>query len=143
MGEFSRLHLSRIIQIYDAVCTLPMVNSSIKLLTKLCRHKFLSGNSQKPDTTLSTVPVTTSTFLPAATCPNLLRATWLGHACYFVEFPTGLRVLFDPVLEDRCSPFSWIGHKRFTPPPCDISDIPIIDCVSLTTNALFPMTADM
>ncbi|KAL7660441.1 hypothetical protein ACMYSQ_003319 [Aspergillus niger] len=103
-----------------------------ELFKSMMRHKFLSGNSQKPDTTLSTVPVRTSTFLPAATCPNLLRATWLGHACYFVEFPTGLRVLFDPVLEDRCSPFSWIGHKRFTPPPCDISDLPIIDCVVIS-----------
>ncbi|OJI88847.1 hypothetical protein ASPTUDRAFT_49756 [Aspergillus tubingensis CBS 134.48] len=103
-----------------------------EIFKSMMRHKFLSGNSQKPDTTLSTVPVTKPIFLPAATCPDLLRATWLGHACYFVEFPTGLRVLFDPVFEERCSPFSWMGHKRFTPTPCDISDIPIIDCVVIS-----------
>lgn len=142
MGEFARLHLLGNIQIYDQVRTLSLV-TAFEGLTKFCRHKFFSGNSQKPDTTLSTVPVTKPTFLPAATCPDLLRATWLGHACYFVEFPSGLRVLFDPVFEERCSPFSWMGHKRFTPTPCDISDIPIIDCVGLDTHVLFAIMPDI
>lgn len=94
------------------------------------RHKFFSGNSQRPDTTPPTVSVTKPKFLPSRTSSQALRAIWLGHACSYIEFPSGLRVLFDPVFEDRCSPFSWLGHKRFTPRPCDISDIPIIDCVS-------------
>ncbi|KAF9893122.1 T-complex protein 1 subunit gamma [Aspergillus nanangensis] len=63
-----------------------------------------------------------------------LRATWLGHACYYVEFPGGLRVLFDPVFEDRCSPFSWLGPKRYTEIPCQIKDIPIIDAVVISHN---------
>lgn len=63
-----------------------------------------------------------------------LRATWLGHACYYVEFPSGLRVLFDPVFEDRCSPLSWLGPKRYTEAPCQIKDIPIIDAVVISHN---------
>jgi N-acyl-phosphatidylethanolamine-hydrolysing phospholipase D len=63
-----------------------------------------------------------------------LRATWLGHACYYVEFPGGLRVLFDPVFENRCSPFTWLGPARYTAPPCDIADIPIIDAVIISHN---------
>jgi N-acyl-phosphatidylethanolamine-hydrolysing phospholipase D len=76
------------------------------------------------------VRVVKSSFTPSRTELQALRATWLGHACYYVEFPTGLRVLFDPVFEDRCSPFSRIGSKRYTSTPCDVSEIPIIDVVS-------------
>lgn len=61
-----------------------------------------------------------------------MRATWLGHACYYIEFPSGLRVLFDPVFEDRCSPFTWMGPKRYTETPCRLSDIPIIDVVVIS-----------
>lgn len=52
-----------------------------------------------------------------------IKATWLGHACFLVELPSrfggaqhgrGVRVLFDPVFSDRCSPSQWMGPKRFT-----------------------------
>lgn len=52
--------------------------------------------------------------------PDDIKATWLGHACFLVEFPKeagqerGIRVLFDPVFSNRCSPFSWIGPARYT-----------------------------
>jgi L-ascorbate metabolism protein UlaG (beta-lactamase superfamily) len=61
-----------------------------------------------------------------------MRATWLGHACYYVEYPSGLRVLFDPVFEDRCSPFTFLGPKRYTPRPCDIGDMPFVDAVVIS-----------
>ncbi|MCJ1360977.1 hypothetical protein MMC16_000072 [Acarospora aff. strigata] len=83
----------------------------------------LTGQSNTPDTTPPTVPVRKPTFLPSRSTPAL-RATWLGHACYFVEFPGGFRVLFDPVFSRRCSPFSWLGPKRYTEVPCQIEDIP-------------------
>jgi L-ascorbate metabolism protein UlaG (beta-lactamase superfamily) len=93
----------------------------------------LTGEGNFPDTTPPTVPVHTPEFLPSRQTPKL-RATWLGHACYYVEFPSGLRVLFDPVFEDRCSPLSWLGPKRYTEAPCKISDIPIIDAVVISHN---------
>jgi len=57
-----------------------------------------------------------------------IKATWLGHACFFVEFPSrtivdvksseghlrGIRILFDPVFSDRCSPTQYMGPKRYT-----------------------------
>ncbi|RMZ91731.1 hypothetical protein DV736_g1069, partial [Chaetothyriales sp. CBS 134916] len=94
----------------------------------------LSGKSKSPDTTPPTVPVQTPQFLSDRKSSTKLRATWLGHACYYVEFPSGLRVLFDPVFEDRCGPFSFIGPKRYTPQPCHIADIPIIDAVVISHN---------
>ncbi|KAL2008369.1 hypothetical protein VTN00DRAFT_8351 [Thermoascus crustaceus] len=96
-------------------------------------YRRLTGQANVPDTTPPTVPVQTPEFLPGRETSKL-RATWLGHACYYVEFPSGLRVLFDPVFEDRCSPLSWLGPKRYTEMPCKISDIPMIDAVVISHN---------
>ncbi|QKX60445.1 uncharacterized protein TRUGW13939_07590 [Talaromyces rugulosus] len=93
-----------------------------------------SGEANVPDTTPPTVTVQKPTFLASREKTDTVRATWLGHACYYVEFPSGLRVLFDPVFEDRCSPFSWLGPKRHTEPPCQISEIPTIDVVVISHN---------
>jgi N-acyl-phosphatidylethanolamine-hydrolysing phospholipase D len=87
----------------------------------------------KPDTTPPTVPVRTPNFLPTRDTPKL-RATWLGHACYYVEFPGGLRVLFDPVFEDCCAPINLKSLKRFTPPPCELEDLPAVDVVVISHN---------
>ncbi|KAI9716054.1 MAG: hypothetical protein M1828_000465 [Chrysothrix sp. TS-e1954] len=96
----------------------------------MIKHRW-GDKAHTPDTTPPTVTVRKPTFLPTRET-NTLRATWLGHACYYVEFPGGLRVLFDPVWEDRCSPFSFMGPKRYTPVPCQIEDLPIIDAVVIS-----------
>ncbi|KAK3075107.1 hypothetical protein LTR53_001861 [Teratosphaeriaceae sp. CCFEE 6253] len=93
----------------------------------------ITGAWKDPDTTPPTVPVMRPQFLPTRQT-NKLRATWLGHACYYVEFPGGLRVLFDPVFTDRCSPFSFMGPKRYTEMPCQVDDIPYIDAVVISHN---------
>jgi L-ascorbate metabolism protein UlaG (beta-lactamase superfamily) len=79
------------------------------------------------------VPVVQPNFLPTRETSEL-RATWLGHACFLVEFTNGLRVLFDPVFSHRCSPSQWVGPARFTKAPCKIEDIPIIDVVCISHN---------
>ena len=65
-----------------------------------------AGKAHKTD--LTPPPVRKPEFLRTRDTPKL-RATWLGHACYYVEFPGGLRVLFDPVFTVSCSPFEWLG----------------------------------
>ncbi|GJE94739.1 metal-dependent hydrolase [Phanerochaete sordida] len=76
----------------------------------------------------------------AGSRPEAIKATWLGHACYLVEFPSpaegvrGPRVLFDPALSHRCSPFTWMGPARLTPVPCPIDDIPAVDAIVLSHN---------
>ncbi|KAF2712382.1 Metallo-hydrolase/oxidoreductase [Pleomassaria siparia CBS 279.74] len=95
----------------------------------------LTGTGNTPDTTPPTVPVIKPTFLPSRDINTpRLRATWLGHACFYVEFPGGLRVLFDPVFEDCCSPININALKRFTPPPCEIEDLPVVDLVVISHN---------
>ena len=72
-----------------------------------------------------------------------LKATWLGHAGFVVEMAVakqeasqpekrGLRILFDAVFSERTSPVSWYGPKRYTPTPCDISELPDIDLVVIS-----------
>lgn len=93
----------------------------------------LTGKANSPDTTPPTVPVHKPSFLPTRETSRL-RVTWLGHACWLAEFPGGLRILFDPVFTERCSPFSWLGPKRYTEMPCQVRDIPFIDAVVISHN---------
>ena len=67
-----------------------------------------SGENKVPDVSNTGISVQKPDFLLTRETPKL-RATWLGHASFLVEFPGGLRVLFDPVFEKRCSPFSFMG----------------------------------
>jgi L-ascorbate metabolism protein UlaG (beta-lactamase superfamily) len=57
-----------------------------------------------------------------------LRVTWLGHSSLLLEID-GVRLLLDPVWDERASPFSWMGPKRFYPSPLSLSDLPAIDVV--------------
>ncbi|KAI9784620.1 MAG: hypothetical protein M1839_001842 [Geoglossum umbratile] len=104
-----------------------------KILKLLKSWTWRQLTGATPDITPPTVPVQKPEFLPTRQTSQL-RATWLGHACYLVEFPSGLRVLFDPVFTQRCSPLSWAGPSRFTEMPCEIADIPFIDAVVISHN---------
>ncbi|XXG95942.1 hypothetical protein Hte_002218 [Hypoxylon texense] len=92
-----------------------------------------TGGWPKPKLEEKLVPVVAPQFLPTRTSSSdKLRATWLGHACYYVEYPSGLRVLFDPVFEDCCAPFSFVGFQRYTKPPCRLADLPFVDAVVIS-----------
>lgn len=92
-------------------------------------------------TAKDTIPMVTPDFgksLPSG--PGSLKATWLGHACFLLEFPPsspeqrGVRLLLDPVFSHRCSPSAYMGPARFTEPPCKVEDIPEIDGVIISHN---------
>ncbi|CAK3916207.1 N-acyl-phosphatidylethanolamine-hydrolyzing phospholipase D [Lecanosticta acicola] len=93
----------------------------------------ITGSRTDPDTTPPHLSVHAPSFLPTR-ATKALRATWLGHACYYLELPSGLRVLFDPVFTQRCSPFTFLGPKRYTDMPCQIEDLPFIDAVVISHN---------
>ena len=78
-----------------------------------------------------------------------LKATWIGHASWLLEFPSsstssgqnvasaskrGVTVLLDPVFADRTSPFTWFGPKRYSPLTCSIADLPEVDIVAISHN---------
>ena len=57
-----------------------------------------------------------------------LRVTWMGHSSMLVEID-GVRVLIDPVWDERASPMRWAGPKRFFAPPLPLRDLPQVDVV--------------
>ncbi|KAF2109535.1 beta-lactamase superfamily domain-containing protein [Lophiotrema nucula] len=69
---------------------------------------------------------------------NGLKATWIGHASFLVEAPKaegkerGMRVLLDPVWSERVGPYGMVGPVRFTPPPCEVEDLPEVDAVLIS-----------
>ena len=57
--------------------------------------------------------------------------SWLGHSSILISIENQL-ILVDPVLEERTSPFSRIGPKRFHPSPVSAKELPAIDIVLIT-----------
>jgi L-ascorbate metabolism protein UlaG (beta-lactamase superfamily) len=60
-----------------------------------------------------------------------LRVTWFGHSSSLLEID-GLRVLIDPVWDQRASPFRWAGPKRFFAPTIALEDLPQINAVLIS-----------
>ncbi len=56
---------------------------------------------------------------------------WLGHSSILIAVD-GKMVLVDPVLENRASPYTWVGPKRFHPAPVAVEGLPPIDVVVIT-----------
>jgi L-ascorbate metabolism protein UlaG (beta-lactamase superfamily) len=57
-----------------------------------------------------------------------LRVTWMGHSAMLVEID-GVRILVDPVWEERASPMMWAGPKRFFTAPLRLEEMPRLDVV--------------
>ncbi|PHH61183.1 hypothetical protein CDD81_706 [Ophiocordyceps australis] len=126
--------------------TAPLSRSSIALLYRALRIRVwpaspslmlppdrykAQGKLPVPDTSDARIPTVPASFLPSRLVGGSLRTTWLGHASHFVEFPSGLRALFDPVFEER---FNSLGPKRFTPAACGPRDFPALDAVFISHN---------
>jgi L-ascorbate metabolism protein UlaG (beta-lactamase superfamily) len=60
-----------------------------------------------------------------------LRVTWFGHSSSLVEID-GVRVLIDPVWDERAAPTQWAGPKRFFPPTLALEALPAIDAVLIS-----------
>ncbi len=67
----------------------------------------------------------------ASTPRSGLRITWFGHSTSLVEID-GIRVLIDPVWDERAAPTQWTGPRRFFPAPLALDDLPPIDVVLIS-----------
>jgi N-acyl-phosphatidylethanolamine-hydrolysing phospholipase D len=106
----------------------------------ICRGK-LFGFTAVPSPKGDEVEVVEPQLLPTRGPPTSggdLRATWLGHACQYVEFPSGLRVLFDPVLDTYCAPLPHPWMRRYSAPavtPDAVGRVlPFVDAVCISHN---------
>jgi L-ascorbate metabolism protein UlaG (beta-lactamase superfamily) len=60
-----------------------------------------------------------------------LRVTWFGHSSMLLEID-GVRVLIDPVWDQRAAPTRWAGPKRFFAPTLMLEEMPMIDAVLIS-----------
>ncbi|CAK7207961.1 Protein-lysine N-methyltransferase efm4 [Sporothrix eucalyptigena] len=75
----------------------------------------------------------------AAASPQQIKATWIGHSSFLVEMPStrqsrGLRFLMDPVFAKRMGPAQLVGPKRFSPTPCTLDELPLVDAICISHN---------
>jgi L-ascorbate metabolism protein UlaG (beta-lactamase superfamily) len=86
-------------------------------------------------------PFRTDASVYATTPASGLRVTWFGHSASLIEID-GMRVLVDPVWEQRVSPFSFMGPKRFFQPTIALEELPAIDVVLISHDHYDHLGAD-
>ena len=60
-----------------------------------------------------------------------LRVTWFGHSSLLLEMDE-VKLLLDPVWDERASPVQWGGPKRFFAPTLALEELPALDAVVLS-----------
>ncbi|HEX3968731.1 MAG TPA: MBL fold metallo-hydrolase [Edaphobacter sp.] len=89
--------------------------------------RFLSNTLEKfPRKPLG--PFRTDVALYRAAPASGLRVTWMGHSSMLIEID-GVKVLVDPVWDERASPSKWAGPKRFFAAPLRLEELPAVDVV--------------
>ncbi|WP_185923524.1 MBL fold metallo-hydrolase [Streptomyces sp. WAC05374] len=78
------------------------------------------------------IPVHATTVADLARPPATgLRLTWMGHSSVLAEVD-GVRVLFDPVWGERCSPFPFAGPRRLHRNPLPLAALGPVDVVVIS-----------
>src|SRR6202161_4618802 len=101
----------------------------LSLMFKMGPRFFFGAASRSPSHSLG--PFHTDPRIYATSPQSGLRVTWLGHSSSLVEID-GVRVLIDPIWDQRAAPTQWAGPKRFFPPPLALDDLPAIDAVLIS-----------
>jgi len=86
-------------------------------------------------------PVRTDTTIFSNQPASGLRLTWFGHSSCLIEID-GMRVLVDPVWEQRASPVDFFGPKRFFEPTVALENLPGIDVVLISHDHYDHLGAD-
>jgi N-acyl-phosphatidylethanolamine-hydrolysing phospholipase D len=61
------------------------------------------------------------------------RVTWVGHDSFLIQIDSHAFVT-DPIWSERCSPVSWAGPKRLTPPGLAFEQLPPIQFGVISHN---------
>jgi L-ascorbate metabolism protein UlaG (beta-lactamase superfamily) len=101
----------------------------ISIMFKVGPKFFFGAAARSPQSPPGPFHTDTSLF---ATIPvSGLRITWIGHSTSLVEID-GVRVLIDPVWDERAAPTEWAGPKRFFPAPLALEDLPPVDAILIS-----------
>jgi len=92
-------------------------------------RSYSQGQVREPQFAIPVLPILPNSLrLPPK--PGL-RVFWFGHASVLVEID-GVRIMTDPILSERASPFQFIGPKRFHAPPLALEQLSGIDAVVIS-----------
>jgi L-ascorbate metabolism protein UlaG (beta-lactamase superfamily) len=104
----------------------PTKVGGLSTIFKIGPEFFLGAKARSPNRPLGPFHTDPAVYL---TEPHSgLRITWMGHSTSILEID-GVRILIDPVWDERASPTTWSGPKRFFPAPLELSDLPKMDAV--------------
>ena len=107
----------------------PTKVGGLSLMFKIAPRFFFGAAARSPTHALG--PFHTDPRVYATSPQSGLRITWLGHSSSLVEID-GVRILIDPVWDERAAPTQWAGPKRFFPPPLALDDLPAINAVLIS-----------
>ena len=104
----------------------PTSVGGLRTIFKVLPLYFSNREETEPRTPLG--PFRTDTAIYETPPASGLRVTWFGHSSLLLEID-GVRVLVDPVWEQRASPFQFFGPQRFFPPTLPLEEMPELDCI--------------
>ena len=107
----------------------PTTVGGLKIALKVLPEFFRNREEREPQQLLG--PFHTDASLYETPSMSGLRVTWFGHSSSLIEID-GMRVLVDPVWDERASPVQWFGPKRFFAPTLPLKDLPRIDVVLIS-----------
>ncbi|MEO7939157.1 MAG: MBL fold metallo-hydrolase [Burkholderiaceae bacterium] len=105
----------------------PPYHSQVSLLQSV--HDYFGGQQREPGFVIPVVPLEPGSLqLPPLAG---MRAIWFGHSTVLIEID-GVRIMTDPVLSQRASPFQFIGPERMHPPPIELARLDGIDAAVIS-----------
>jgi len=107
----------------------PTELGGLSLMFKVGPKFFFGAAARSPQRVLG--PFSTDPRVYSTDPQSGLRVTWFGHSSSLVEID-GVRVLIDPVWDERAAPTQWAGPKRFFPPTLVLEDLPAVDAVIIS-----------
>ena len=107
----------------------PTAVGSVTMIPKVLWLKLTSREEMVPKVALG--PFRTDASVYAGRPVSGLRVTWMGHSSMLVEID-GVRVLIDPVWDERASPMQWSGPKRFFAPTLRLEELPELDALLIS-----------
>ncbi len=107
----------------------PTELGGLSVALKVLPMYFLSRNEREPR--VPPGPFRTDASVYGRAPESGLRVTWFGHSSSLLEVD-GVRVLIDPVWDERAAPVQWFGPKRFFAPTIGLKELPPLDAVLIS-----------
>ncbi len=107
----------------------PTQLGGLSLALKVLPMYFSNRNEREPRVALG--PFRTDRTVYESAPASGLRVTWFGHSSSLLELD-GVRLLIDPVWDERAAPVQWFGPKRFFAPTITLEALPELDAVLIS-----------